>query len=486
MLKKIIGVCLLLAVIGFQAFAQDDERKITIAGDLLTIYTLGIAKDTAKESQRIDVVPETAGAFFSNPYTGTRQNGFYTAANLYATIKPVSWVEGYFKLYAIHRPGSFYLPLQMENMGREDFSAVKLDAVYGKASVLDALEVDSSLYLNLKGGRYKAQAAQYGIVSKYKTEQVLYMMNTKTDFTYELEFGIKEPVKFGISGATNYLLSQSVQRLYDDDGAFSHGNDVLNEYAPQFLIALRFMDIELSDTGKLNAELLYGQNVSNIYSGNAFGASVGVSLGIGDGLSIPIGLQVGFFEKNIDVLGQAALTPMTTSAAAGGLNTTDFRDSLAAALGAGLRVKGDGVNFDFNLAGTFNSIKHFYRTDLVICKLSADTMVTFSNNYFLGGGLILGSLTDAEWKTQEGITDDNYAHVFKLKENMGYEVYGGINLGNTSKFVIGFNENKGISLNNMLEARHEGQIKYKQPDSSWGTDQLAEAGGLYLKFQYKF
>jgi len=483
MLKKIMVACLLLAITCFQALAQEgDARKVTISGDLLTIYTLGNAKD----EQRIDTVPDTAGAFFFNPLTGTRKNGYYTAANLYATIKPVNWLEGYFKLYSIHRPGSFYMPLQMENMGREDFSTVKLDAVYGKANVLEAVGLDSSLYLNLKGGRYKAQAAQYGIVSKYKTEQVLYMMNTKTDLTYEMEFGVKEPFKLGLSGATNYFLSQSVQRLYDEDGAFSHGNDVLNEYAPQFLIALRFMDFSSGSILKANAEILYGQNVSNIYSGNAIGASTGIVLGINDGISVPIGLQFGYFEKNIDLLGEAALTPMTTSPAAGGSTTTDFRESFAVALGTGLSVKADALNIDFNVAGSYNFIKHFYRTDLSIIKLSVDAMVTVLDHYFIGGGLILGSLTDAEWKTKEGVTDDDYSHVFKLTENMGYEVYGGINLGNTSKFVVGFNQNKGISLNNMLEAKHEGQMKYKQADSNWGTDKLAEAGGLYFKFFYKF
>jgi hypothetical protein len=484
MLKKVIGACLLLAVMCFQAAAQeDDAKKVTISGDLLTIYTLG----NADEEQRIDTVPETAGAFFSNPYTGTRKNGFYTAANLYATIKPVEWLEGYFKLYAIHRPGSFYMPLQMENMGREDFSAVKLDAVYGKASVLDAVGLNTPLYLSLKGGRYKAQAAQYGIISKYKTEQVLYMMNTKTDLTYEMEIGVKEPFKLGFSGATNYLFDQSVQRLYDEDGMFSHGNDVLNEYAPQFLLALRFTDFSPSDLlTKINAELLYGQNVSNIYSGNAIGASAGLVLQLSDGISVPIGLQFGYFEKNIDLLGQASLTPMTTSPAAGGGTTTDFRESSAFALGAGLRYKADILNVDFNLAGSFNSIKHFYRTDLSIIKMSADVMVTVFDNYFIGGGLIMGSLSEAEWKTRDGITDDDYSHIFKPEENIGYEIYGGVNLGNTSKFVIGFNQNKGISMNNMLEAKHEGQIKFKQADSSWGTDQLAEAGGLYFKFFFKF
>jgi hypothetical protein len=468
----------------FQAAAQQEEdaRKVTISGELLTIYTLGNAAD----DQRIDTVPETAGAYFNNPTTGTRKNGYYTAANLYASIKPVEWLEGYFKVYGIHRPGSFYFPLQMESLGREDFASVKFDAVYGKASVFDAVKLNLPLYLNLKGGRYKAQAAQYGIVSKYKTEQVLYMMNTKTDLTYEMEVGIKEPFKLGFSGATNYLLSQSVQRLYDEDGAFSHGNDVLNEYAPQFLLALRFTEFAPTDLIKINAELLYGQNVSNIYSGNAIGASANAALNISDAISVPIGLQFGYFEKNIDILSQSALTPMTTSAAAGGGTTTDFRESVAGALGAGLRYKAELFKIDFNLAGSFSSIKHFYRTDLAIIKLSVDTMATVLENYFIGAGLIMGSLTDAEWKTREGITADNYSHVFKLAENMGYEVYAGINLGNSSKFVIGFNQNKGISLNNMLEARHDGQIKFKQADSSWGTDQLAEAGGLYFKFHFIF
>jgi hypothetical protein len=483
MLKKIIGACLLLAIMCFQAAAQEgDAKKVSITGDLLTIYTLG----NANEDQRIDTVPDTAGAFFYNPLTGTRKNGFYTAANLYATIKPAEWLEGYFKLYSIHRPGSFYMPLQMENLGREDFSTVKLDAVYGKASVLEAVGLNPPVYLFLKGGRYKAQAAQYGIISKYKTEQVLYMMNTKTDLTYEMEFGVKEPFKLGLSGATNYLLNQSVQRLYDEDGAFSHGNDVINEYAPQFLLALRFTDFSPSDSLKINAELLYGQNVSNIYSGNAIGASAGIVLDITDDISVPIGLQFGFFEKNIDLLGQAALTPMTTSPAAGGGTTTDFRESYAFALGAGLRVKTDIVNVEFNLAGNYNFIKHFYRTDLSIIKLSADAMITLLDKFFAGGGLILGSLSDAEWKTRDGVTDDDYSHVFKLSENMGYELYGGINLGNSSKFVVGFNQNKGISLNNMLEAKLEGQMKFKQEDSNWGTDKLVEAGGLYFKFFFKF
>jgi len=369
----------------------------------------------------------------------------------------------------------------MENVNRNDFSPT-LDVVYGKANVFKALDLELPADLFLKAGKYKAQATQYGIISKYKTEQILFMMNTKTDFTYEIEAVLNEPVKIGLSAASNYLLNQSVQRYYDDDGAVKHGNQVLNEFAPQFLIGLR-----LSEFNGIDAELLYGQNVSNIYSGHAAGFSGRFKMEINDSLEVPVGLTFAFHEKNIDLLGQAAIAedlkwPNATST----LTTMDFRESFAVALGAGIRYSAESLKVEANIAGTYNSIAHYYRDDLSVIKLSADAMLTLAGNYFFGAGIILGSLTDAEWKTREGVTDDDYSHVFTLAENMGYELYGGVNLGSIGKFIIGFNQNKGISLNNMLEAKHEGQMKFRQAGSNWGTDQLAEAGGLYFKCFFKF
>lgn len=474
MRKTLLAAGLLLTVFVFQAAAQDDE-KVTVSGDLLTIYTLGNAAD----SQKIDD-PFAAGAYFNDPTTGTRKNGYYTAANLYATIKPVQGVEGFFKLYSIHRPGSFHLPLSMENLGQQRWTEVTFDAMYGRASIFQILDLDLPLELYLKGGRYKAQANQFGIVSKYRTEQVLYMMNTKTDFTYELGLNLEDPYKIGFFAVTNYLFNESVQRYYDEDGALPHGDPVLNEYAPQFLMGLTVRNLF-----NVNAEILYGQNVSAIYSGHAVGFSAGYKAEINDMISVPIGLSLAFHEKNIDLLGEAAVASMTP--AAGNTTTMDFRESIGIALGAGLRLSADPVNVDFNVAGSFFNIKHYYRTDLPVLKLSIDAMATLLQKYFLGGGLIFGSLTDAEWKTRDGVEGEAYyEHIFALSENMGYEIYAGINLGNSSKFVIGFNQNKGISLNNMLEAKHEGQMKYKQKDSNWAQDKLAEAGGLYFKFFYKF
>ena len=487
MYKKLIVACLMLTLTGFVVSAQDTDKIVDISGDLTAIYTIG----NADSEQRMGTDPDVVGQYFNNPYTGSRKNGYYTVANLYANIKPLSWIEGYFKLYAISRTGSFYMPLQMENLNRGDFSFT-LDAVYGKASLFDAIEIDIPLDIFFKAGKFKSQAAQYGIISKYKTEQVLYMMNIKTEFTYEMEvvfdagFG-----KLGAFFATNYLMDQSVQRYYDEDGGMGlHGTRVLNEYAPQFLAGIRIFEID-TDTLKVNTEILYGQNVSNIYSGHAAGFSGNASLKISDMITIPIGLQFAFHEKNIDVLGQSAIAEQLAWAkATDTLSTMEFRNTISAALGTGLRLKEGFVNFDFNLAGSFYVIQHYYRNDLMILKASADTMVTFTDKFFIGGGVILGNLLDSQWQTTPEAAADNkepyYDHTYELKDNIGFEVYGGINLGNSSKLVIGFNQNKGISMNNMLEARHEGQVKFKQADTSWGTQQLAEAGGLFFKFFFKF
>ncbi|MCL2804618.1 MAG: hypothetical protein FWD26_01595 [Treponema sp.] len=482
MFRKVLVAGLMLVVLVFTAAAQDD--RVSISGDFQTIYTMGNADSI---EQRIDTVPTTVGAFFDNPFTGSRKNGFYNAANIHITMRPTEWLEGYFKLYGVHRPGSFYMPLSMENMNTNNF-APSIDAIFGRANVFGALGLNLPVDLFLKAGRYKAQAAQYGIVSKYKTEQVLFMMNLKTDFTYEIEVVLNDPIKLSLFGAVNYLLNQSVQRYYDEDGAIGHGNAVINQYAPQFMAGIRLLDFS-SDMLSVNAEMLYGMNVSNIYSGHAAGASVRANINITDSISVPVGLQFAFHEKNIDLLGQTAIAEdLIWPNATGTLTTMSFRESMGVALGTGVRFKNEFLNAEFNVAGSFNMIKHYYRTDLSIIKMSADAMVTLFNKFFVGGGVILGTLTEVEWKTRADATgkEPDHFQVFRPLENIGYEVYGGINLGNSSRFIVGFNNNKGLSLNNMLEARHEGQVKYKQKGTNWGQDQLAEAGGLYFKFFFRF
>jgi hypothetical protein len=475
MKKEFLIACFILSVIVFHAAAQDNEPVFTVTGDLTTIYTIGNADETQKFPEPV------AGAYGGDPTKPAKKNGFYTAVNLYANFHPFPWLDSSFKLYAINRPGSVYFPLQMENTDPKDFTAdMTFDSAYVRASVFQALDLDLPADLFIRAGKFKASASAFGVVSKYGTEQILYLMTIKNDFTYELGISFDSPVKLTASLAANYRLDEATQRYYDEDGMQDHGIPVPDKYAPQIFAALKMRELE-TPAGALSAEILYGNNVSNIYSGNAIGFSALYNIGISDDIKIPVGIMAGYYEKNIDLLANAAVVPEK------GDNTMNFRDTFSAGLGAGLRLTADIFNLDFNLAGTYNSIKHYYRNDLSIIKASADLLFTVNKNYFLGGGIIAGSLIDANWKTRDDAdsTKDEYDHTFTLADNLGYEVYAGINLAKAGKFVIGFNQNKGLSLNNMLEAKVDGQMKYKQSDTEW-KDRLIEAGGLYIKFTAKF
>ena len=480
MKKKLFIACLVLTAAVLRISAQDtaaqnNEPKFTISGDLTTIYTIGNADETQKYPEPV------AGAYGGDPNKAAKKNGFFTATNLIVNLHPFPWLDGYFKLYAINRPGSVYFPLQMENTDPKDFTAdLTFDSIYARVSVFQALKLDLPVDLFLKAGKFKAQASEFGVVSKYNTERILYLMNIKNDFTYELGAAIDSPLNLTASFAINYRLDEATQRYYDEDGMENHGIPVPDKYAPQIFAGVKMQGMEIP-LGTLSAEVLYGNNVSNIYSGNAVGFSALYTIGVNDSIKVPVGLLISYYEKNIDMLANAAVVPEK------GDNTMNFRDSVSFGLGAGLRYGSDLVDVNFNLAGTYNLIKHYYRNDLGIMKLSADAMFTFQKHYFIGAGIIFGSLGDVNWKTRDDAdpTKDQYDHTFSTAENLGYEVYIGINLANVGKFVIGFNQNKGLSLNNMLEAKVEGQMKYKQLDTEW-KDRLIEAGGLYFKFAAKF
>ena len=473
--RFIIVFILVFSIFPFSV--QSDDQIFKISGDLTTIYTIG----NAEKSQLIPTYGD--GAYYATPL-GVQKNGYYTASNLYTIFRPISWIEGYFKIYMIHRTGSFYQALQMENLGKQDTVNLTLDAVYGKASINDALSFNFPVNFYLKAGRYKAAASNYGAVSNYNTETILDIFKTKTDFNYEIGASLSSPFKLDFALVTNYRFNEAIQRVYDEDGAVPHGGPVPGEYAFQFMSMLKFHDFEIP-SGRLSAELLYGNNIGgDIYSGNAAGFSARYNLGIADGITVPIGLIVAYYEKNIDLLGHAAVN----NAALGTLN---FRDTVSFGLGTGFHFERNFISMKFNLGAAFFNVRHIYRNNLNIVKLSLDFLATLKQNYFIGGGIIAGTLGDAQWKTRDDVDptkeSNGYDHTFTFADNLGFEIFGGINLAQYGKFVIGFNQNKGLSLNNMLEAKTEGQVKYKQLDSVWNdNNQLIEAGGLYFKFVYKF
>ena len=472
-MKKLLPVFAFLAlVVAYNTASQ--ETLFSFSADLTSFYTLGNADETQYVGQ------PGAGAYRSDPTNNiqAKKNGYYTAANLYANFTPFSWLEGYFKIYAVSRPGSFYLPLQMENVGTNDFS-VSFDNVFGKADIFKALDLSLPLSVYIKAGKYKAQPSHFGTVSKYGIEQVLFLMHTKTDFTYELGAALESPFRLAASFATNYLLTEAVERRYDTDGGMGlHGTIVTNTYAPQFITKIEFRHPDLG----VDAELLYGQNVAGIYSGHSIGFTTKYSVEIGENIKLPVGLSFGFFEKNLDILGKAVLGNPPANEPD---HTRDFRNTVTAGLGTGIRLALDPFNIDFNIGGLFTSVGHFYRENLNVIGLSLDTQFTFQGRYFIGGGFIAGTLADVTWKTRADMeASDDFNHTFTFSENFGYEIYAGINLAKNGRAVIGFNQNRGLSLNHMLETKAEGQMKYKQKDTEW-SDKLIEAGGLYFKVLFR-
>jgi len=499
MLKKLFIVLTLLSA-GFSLFAQDAEETpvaqdvkktpvtqnpeeapvFNLTGNLVGIYTLG----NASPEQRL---PTGTG----NGAYEDRKNGYYIATNLYASFKPVPFLEGFFKLYNVGRPGSFYVPLSLEAYSEQTFS-ISLDRVYGRVSVFEALNLSLPLGINLflKTGKYKGEAARYNVVSKFDLDNIMYKMETANTYNYEFEARM-HPLEndFTISAAFigNYRFDEGIQRLYDNDGGVSqHGRPVMGdtgimEYAPQFMTYLRFWDLDLAGS-QLRGEFIYGQNVSDIYSGNSFGLSLNYNLNVvPDKIKIPIGFGFARYEKNMDVLGRTSDTARLNE-------TYDLRDTLNGALSFGVQLTSGDFEVNANVAGLLAKIEHIYREPLQIVSMSLDVQGTYLNRYFIGAGFIAGTLSDAKWKTRDDIDPalDNggYDHTFNMADNLGFEVYGGLKLWNNCKFVVGFNENRGLSMNYNLENKPEGQIKYKLADSDSVIGELPkyQTGGLFLKF----
>jgi hypothetical protein len=397
-------------------------------------------------------------------------------------------VEGYTKIAATHRPGSLYVPLQLEYYGASDF-AVSFDTLYGKISVLEAFSLTSPVNISLKAGRFKTESSYFGRISKFETESVLYMLKTATTYNYEIEADFRSaladgPFRMSAAFTSNFKFDEATPRLYDLDGTVSaHGQPVLGEYAPQLYASLKLHELNFLGNSKVAAELLWALNGANIYSGHSVGGSLRYTFTvIPDTLTIPVGVSLGWYQKNIDILSGTADTAQDRA-------TTDMRETLGFGYAAGARFTSGPIAADMNIAGAVSSIGHIYRDTLTIPSLSLDAQFTYNNTFFVGGGVILGTLADAEWKTSDSVSPaldgGGYKHTFSLAENLGYEVYGGIKFLSNCRVIIGFNQNKGLAMNYTLESRADGQIKYKQADTAVG-DRMLETGGLFIKFGFSF
>jgi hypothetical protein len=475
--------CVLVCALCVGAFAQ-----VSVSEDTVGLYSYGVAgSDQA-------ITSSTQPGYYS-----LMKNGYYVNTNLTAKINVASFYDIFVKLNMRSRTGSPYLELQQTNASNQA-SVISLDSAYGRLNLTTGLKLGLPVDFYVQMGKFSVAAANYQKSSLYGTEAALSMLKLNSGLYAGIEttkiFSTIEQMldtsysSLSFQAYTNAGFDEAVERLYDSDGSIgSHGESVLGEYATQAFATLKLNGYSLP-FGVVSAEGVYMLNGAGIYSGNSFGLSGNLTLSLIpenenlETLSLPIGLGVAYYDKNIDVL--AAATGNDASIVAGA-DSTDFRGTIKAGLGAGLKY---AVQYEKSaelyLAGSYTRVEHIYRDTIDIFGLSVDGKVSILDRYFMGAGCILGTLNDVTWKTSSGVSasNDNYSHTFKLAQNMGWEAYLGANLGTKCSIVLGVNNNKGLSMNYGLESVKDGETKQRQSGTQL-SEGLYQTFGIYLKTTVK-
>jgi hypothetical protein len=465
--------------------SAQDTPLFQISGDVTGMYTIGLEDND--QTLIVNNPPDPPGVYDD---LNNGKNGYYTSININFLFTPVSYTEVYAKFLARFRPGSPYIPLQLENADADDFS-VSIDSAYGRVNAIEGLGFDIPFALFLKAGKYDTTPANFQNVSSYGAESIMAKLRTKNTYALQITAEYYAPIfdSLGLNFTVSHKFNEGITPLYDTDGSKGvHGKPSLEEkYDIPMHLALRMKNLN-TPLGAVSAELLYVYNAENIYSGSNFGADLGWEIVIPalDPLKIPIGLCFALYEKNIDPFASTALNTENKNYVSvlheNDHDTISFRRSLRIGGGLGTRYAVQDFNAEINLGYSYSQIAHIYRDTLNINSLSADLRLTFFDKYFIGGGVYVGTLGEVEWKTGDGtdITLENgYIRVFKPEENIGFEVFGGFIFGK-SRLAVGYNCNKGISMNHSIESIPEAQIKYRQKDTLM-ADGLFETGGVFIK-----
>jgi hypothetical protein len=481
---KILCFVLLSLCILLPAGAQDD-LPFKIYGEVTGMYTYGLEDDD--QTITLNNRPFPPGVY-DNIDNG--KNGYYTSTIINFMFTPFSYVDVYAKFMARVRPGSPYIPLQLENSDADDFS-VSVDSAYGRVNAVEGLGFDIPLSVYLKAGKYDSTPANFQNISRYGAESVMKKLRTKNTYAVQVAAAYQASVfeSLGLNFTVNQKLNEAITPLYDEDGSKGdHGVPSLEDkYDIPMHLSLQLRNLS-TPLGDISAELLYVYNAENIYSGSNFGADFGWKITIPgvDNLVIPFGFGAAVYEKNIDPLAETALNKenkiYVNSLHDNDHNTISFRRSLLMGAGLGARYTTENIDAELNFGYSYAQIAHIYRDSLTINSISADMKFTYANKYFIGGGIYMGTLGEVEWKTKEDADptrEKGYIRTFKPEENIGFEVYGGLQFG-ASRFVIGYNCNKGLAMNHSLESIPEAQIKYRQKDTLM-EDGLFENGGVFAK-----
>jgi hypothetical protein len=501
-IRNFVVVSFLILFI-FPAFAQDGSR-FRFSGEITGMYTYG---GLADESQVIAVssnIPPGSDRYPSGIFDDNTngRNGYFTSVNFNFLYNPFSFIDIYAKFLARSRPGSPYIPLQLESSSADTFN-IMLDNAYGRINAIEAFGLTLPIGLYFKAGKFDTTPSSFQRVTNYGAENVISRLRTKNINAFQLEFVYRPDFGESISftATTNQKLNEAITPLYDSDGTKGyHGEPSLDEkYDIPLHFALKARNIN-TPIGPVSAELIYAYNAENIFSGHSFGFSAGLIFSIPqlDKIEIPIGIAAAIYEKNIDPFAKVALDTFNTdffdALHVNDHDTVSFRRSLRTGFAIGLHYRPlNWLQTQLNFGYSWSQVSHIYRDTLTLHSASVDMLVTINNQFFIGGGLYLGTLFETEWKTSAGTDisrENGYSRIFRPNENLGYEIFCGLvfnqgvsteeNARISSRFIVGFNNNRGLAMNNNIESISDAQIKYKQKDTSI-TDGLFEYGGIFAK-----
>lgn len=505
-MKKKILVFALLAFGAAVLYAQVDilgrnggGPRFVLSGEFVGMYTLGFAADdqiVAPPATPLGAMLAPDGVFDK---VNNGRNGYMTRMDFGIMLGPVSWVDLFVQFRARSRVGNPYIPLMLEAGGADSFS-LSFENAWGRVNLVEGLGFDVPLDMFVQAGLFSAAPASFQRVTRFGTENVMSRLRLPNDPSLQVE-GVFRGAPFveavSLSVATAQRLNEAIAPLYDSDGSMGrHGQQTIEElYALPLFVAARMRGVE-TPLGNLYAELVYALNADGIYSGHNFGANARFNIEA-PGIMVPIGLALGFTEKNMDPMARASHSLGNRNALflGAGINenhleaymsTVSFRRSLRLGVGAGLRWSPVPLlDTEANLGFSYSQIAHIYRDTLTLNALSLDMRLTYGGRVFLGGGVFLGTLADATWRSFDGDIGDEpnpevgFERVFTLVENMGFEVHAGLNMGR-SRFVLGYNLNRGLSMGHGIEAMSDAQIIHLQPETSIG-DNLFQTGGFFVK-----
>lgn len=460
-------------------FAVNLYSDVSVGSDVTVYSSYGLAdEDQMVTSTQTGVYEET-------------KNGHIVEGK----IKLKGSVENRFDLYINLKTksatGSPYIPLSIGSASASDYS-ISLSDLYGQFRISDLLfKSDINILMMLgKFGKSSSDFAfsGFGLDSVTGVTNLSNAVNVNLQTQYEfgdikqLVNGQKANITLDVAAGAEF--GEDVQRLYDVDGGISeHGKIVVGEYAPQLFVNLALNNYVLPK-GMFSFGVGYAMNSNGFYTGNAISAStLYKSTLVENKLVLPVSLSFAMTDKNIDVF-----TGSTDNSI--DVDTTAFRNTLQVAGSVGIQKlrKGFGTIGEpmkdavLTISGSFNQIDHLYRDSINIINLGLDGKYYINPKIYVGGGAVLGTLTDVTWQTSADVSSskDDFNHTFTLMENYGYEAYAGLDFLGGANLILGFSQKKGLAMNYGLESTNAGMVKYKQAGTEM-ADNLWETMGIFLK-----